>query len=215
MSTSPAMPSDAAVGSGTHWFDYAATTEDAINIAMKIYGAIPPGWQRLWRDTVRQLLAVRTPARERALGYLLPEFDTDALQLSMPFADRVLIGIARRCTQRSRCMCRQCGRPGQQRWFNMHEAMVLCPRCAAPELLHRAINDLVRYPGLIAVGGRVDSPERVPEVLRRDFRSQSKRLVWQGQSFAASMDRAGLDAWTGQLNKLQRFLPPLSCIPAP
>ncbi|GKT14966.1 hypothetical protein AVHY2522_06510 [Acidovorax sp. SUPP2522] len=214
MSAQDAMSSDTATESSTYWFEYAATTEDAITIAMNIYGAVPPGWQRLWRDTVRQLLAVRTPARERSLGNLLPDFDTDSLDVTMPFADRVMLGIARRCTQRSRCTCRQCGRPGRPRWFNAHEAMVLCPRCAAPELLRRAIDDLVRYPGLIAVGGCVDGPERVPEVLRRAFRRRAEYLVANGTLSEPSMKRSTLDAWTRELKCLQRFLPP-SCIPVP
>jgi hypothetical protein len=180
--------------------------QKSIDIAAHVYGAMPPGWQALWRQTVRQLVNARTSDREFALMYLSVDWDNGLLELDMPWADEVLTGIARRCAQRSRFICRQCGKPGLLRRFDMSDAAVLCARCAAPELLHRAIDDTVKYPGLIAIGGRVDDVQRVPEVLRKAF----VRAARSNDATGPTMDAAAFHRWVAQLQRVQSVLPPRS-----
>lgn len=201
---------DCATSSTASWYAHDLPAKDSLHIAAHVYGTLPPGWQRLWRQTVRQLVNARTADRELSLMCLTVDWDRGLLELDLPWADEVLIGIARRCAQRSRFICRQCGKAGLLRQFGMSEAAVLCARCAAPELLHRAIDDAVKYPGLIAIGGRVDDVRRVPEVLRKAFVRAARRDDVLGDVAPLSMDVASFRRWVAQLQRVQSVLPPRS-----
>lgn len=197
---------DGSMPSGSRWYAHGTPAKDSLHIAAHVYGAIPPGWLSLWRQTVRQLVNARTPEREFALMYLSVDWDNGLLELEMPWADEVLSGIARRCAQRSRFICCHCGKPGLLRRFDMSDVAVLCARCAAPELLHRAIDDTVKYPGLIAIGGRADDVRRVPEVLRKAFVKAARR----DDATGPNMDAASFRQWVAQLQRVQSVLPPRS-----
>lgn len=181
------------------WFDHAIPPDRALSIAVSAFVSMPPGWKALWKNTLKQLIAVRTPDREFSLNFLSAEYDNGVLELDMPWADDVLQGIARRCEVRSRFICRQCGQPGLLRQFDMLESVVLCARCAAPELLHRAIDDVLNYPGLICVSGIVDGVKQVPDVLRRSFARSSSGLRMNPDQFRN---------WSMDLEKLKPSLPP-------
>ncbi|MDC8774429.1 hypothetical protein [Roseateles albus] len=183
------------------WFDPSKPPKAAIAIAIHMFAEVPLGWQKLFYETLNALVAVRTADRAFSLNYLAVEFENHQLEFDMPDPDRVLAGICRRCAQRSKSICQKCGRRGRLRMFNMTDAAVLCPRCAAPELLHRAIDDALTYPGLIAVAGRVESPQRVPEVLRGAFMRATE---------AGAMDARQFRKWLDELKRLKRMLPPVS-----
>lgn len=184
--------------SAPRWFDHAIPPDRALFIAASAFVTMPPGWKALWRSTLKQLIAVRTPDRELSLNYLSTEYDNGLLELDMPWADDVLQGIARRCEARSRFICRQCGQQGLLRQFDMSESAVLCARCAAPELLNRAIDDVLNYPGVICVGGRVDCVEQVPDVLRRSFATSASGLQMSTDQFRN---------WSLKLKRLKSSLP--------
>lgn len=194
--------------SDSRWFDHAHSSEQAISMAIHLFVAIPSGWMALWRDTLRQLVAVRTHDREFPLNYLSLEFENGLLELDMPYTDAVLTGIARRCAARSRCICRLCGRRGQVRHFGMMESAVLCARCAAPQLLHCAIDDVLNFPGLIAIGGRVEGLKQVPEVLRRAFLDAASNLRDVEDGRDPHMDAVRFRQWSSELKRLKRALPP-------
>lgn len=189
------------MSSSDRWFDPANPPRAAIAVAVHMFGEVPLGWQKLLRETLNALVAVRTADRSFSLNYLSVEFENHQLEFDVPDPDRVLAGICRRCAQRSKSICQKCGRRGRLRMFNMNDSAVLCPRCAAPELLHRAIDDAIGYPGLIAVGGRVEGPRQVPEVLRRTFMRATDTGV---------MDACQFRKWLGELKRLKRSLPPVS-----
>lgn len=189
------------MSSTDRWFDPTKPPKAAIAIAAHVFGEVPPGWRKLLGETLNALVAVRTEDRAFSLNYLSVEFENHQLEFDVPDPDRVLAGICRRCAQRSKSICQQCGRQGRLRMFNMTDAAVLCPRCAAPELLHRAIDDALGYPGLIAVGGRVECPQQVPEVLRHSFMRAAE---------TGAMDTRQFRKWLDELKRLKRSLPPVS-----
>ncbi|PND37951.1 hypothetical protein C1O66_10710 [Paucibacter aquatile] len=197
---------DCSMSSGSRWYAQDLPAKDSLQIAAQVYGVIPTGWLALWRKTMRQLVNARTPDREFSLMYLSVDWDNGLLELDMPWADEVLTGIARRCARRSCFICRQCGKPGLLRRFDMSDVAVLCARCAAPELLHRAIDDTVKYPGLIAIGGSADDARRVPDVLRKAFVRAARR----DDATGPAMDAAGFRQWVAQLQRVQSVLPPRS-----
>lgn len=189
------------MSSSDRWFDPAHPPQAAIAVAAHMFAEVPQGWKKLFRETLSAFVAVRTADRAFSLNYLSVEFENYQLEFDVPDPDKVLTGICRRCAQRSKSICQKCGRRGRLRMFNMIDAAVLCPYCAAPELLHRAIDDALRYPGLIAVGGRVEGPQQVPEVLRRTF----MRATDTGM-----MDARQFRKWLEELKRLKRSLPPVS-----
>lgn len=182
-----------------HWFDHATPPDRALSMAASAFVSMPLGWKALWKDTLRQLIAARTPEREFSLNFMSIEFENGVLEVDMPWPDDVLQGIARRCEARSRFICRECGRPGLARRFDMVESAVLCARCAAPELLHRAIDDVLKYPGLTCISGCVDDVKRVPDVLRRSFATSSR-------GHQMNMDQ--FRRWCRELGRMQPTLPP-------
>ncbi len=195
------------------WFDPSHSPEQAFSIAAPLFVSIPAGWQALWKDTLRQLVSVRTADREFSLNYLSLELEDSLLQLDMPSPDPVLLGIARRCAACSKFICRKCGRRGKLRQFNMHEAAVLCAQCAAPELLCRAIDDVIRFPGLICIGGRADKLRRIPEVLRKPFAHAARQSALSGDAADPSMDAAEFRRWVAHLEQVRFFLPPRTSAP--
>ena len=203
----PYAMNDGVTSPGTRWYAHDLPAKDSLHIAAHVYGTMPPGWQLLWRQTVRQLVNARTAARDLSLMCLTVDWDRGLLELDLPWTDEVLTGIARRCAQRSRFICRQCGKAGLLRQFGMSEAAVLCARCAGPELLHRAIDDTIKYPGLIAIGGRVDDVRRVPEVLRKNFIQAARRDDASEDTASLSMDAISFRRWVAQLQRVQGVLP--------
>lgn len=195
------------------WFDPSHPPEQAFSIAAPLFVSIPAGWQALWKDTLRQLVSVRTADREFSLNYLSLELEDSLLQLDMPSPDPVLLGIARRCAERSKFICRQCGRRGKLRQFNTHEAAALCAQCAAPELLGRAIDDVIRFPSLICIGGRADKLRRVPEVLRKLFARAARQSALNDDVAEPSMDAAEFRRWVAHLEQVRSFLPPSASAP--
>lgn len=195
------------------WFNPSHSPEQAFSIAAPLFVSIPAGWQALWKDTLRQLVSVRTADREFSLNYLSLELDDNLLQLDMPSPDPVLLGIARRCAARSKFICRQCGRRGKLRQFNTHEAAALCAKCAAPELLRRAIDDVTKYPGLICIGGRADKLRRIPEVLRKPFALASRQSALRNDAAEPSMDATEFRRWVARLEQVRSFLPPCTSAP--
>lgn len=196
-----------------HWFDPGHSSERSLSIAASLFVSIPTGWQALWKDTLRQLISVRTSDREFSLNYLSLELDNNLLQLDMPSPDPVLLGIARRCAERSKFICRQCGQRGKLRQFNTHEAASLCAQCAAPELLCRAIDDVIKFPSLICIGGRADKLRRIPTVLRKSFARAARQSVLNGIAVEPSMDAAEFRRWVAHLEQIRPFLPPSTSAP--
>lgn len=197
------------------WFDSRKPAKDAARLAWGFHSAdVPFGWMELLLQTMRQLVQVRTSARELSLSLLTVSVDGERLEVDIPWGDAVLQGIARRCEERSRFICRQCGKRGLLRRFGMHDAAVLCARCAAPELLHSAIDDATRYPGLMAIGGRVDDLRRVPEVLRKTFIQAARSGCVVDAAAEPHMDAADFRRWVAHLQRLQTRLPPPTCLRA-
>lgn len=190
------------------WFDPSHSLEQAVSIAAPLFVSIPAGWQALWKDTLRQLVSVRTADREFSLNYLSLELEVSLLQLDMPSPDPVLLGIARRCAARSKFICRKCGRRGKLRQFNTYEVAALCAQCVAPELLCRAIDDVIKYPSLICIGGRADKLRRIPEVLRKPFARAARQPALSGDMAEPSMDAAEFRRWVAHLEQVKSFLPP-------
>ncbi len=198
---------DLLIGTTTPWFNPSTPAGDALPAALKAIGDVPIGWRPLLRDALCAMIAVRTKAREFSLLYISVECDDGRLILDMPFSDSVLDGVARRCSERSRFICQECGRRGKVRQFGMGEAAVLCPRCAAPELLHRAIDDLDQFRGLIAHGGVLSDIQLLPTVLHRLFRPAASTGAFDSR-IGPIMDKATLARWIDSLKRMKSSLPP-------
>jgi hypothetical protein len=82
--------------------------------------------------------------------------------------DRVLDGIAARCTRRSLRLCRQCGRAGKERVFDHYDREVLCARCATPRLLAHEVEGFRAMLPLLNLMSTIHV-KRVPPLLRRSF----------------------------------------------
>jgi hypothetical protein len=153
---------------------------------------LPPGWHKLYRQTLDRFARVTTQERAPALRRLTINTDGAFLRLELPTSDRVLLGIARRCNDRSRWTCRDCGRVGRVRSFGPEHDEVLCSRCAAPKLVRRGIHDVL-YIG--AMAGRLCSPvlaKHVPEILRPSF-VENARLATATKSEKAVNEDAGMN----------------------
>jgi hypothetical protein len=159
---------------------------------------LPPGWHKLYRQTLDRFARVTTQERAPALRRLTINTDGAFLCLELPTTDRVLLGIARRCNDRSRWTCRDCGRAGRVRSIGAEHDEVLCPRCAAPKLVRRGIHDVL-YIG--AMTGRLCSPvlaKHVPEILRPNFLESARfaRATQSGNSVnEAGMNKDQFSAW--------------------
>lgn len=153
---------------------------------------LPPGWHKLYRQTLDRFARVTTQERAPVLRRLTINTDGAFLCLELPTSDRVLLGIARRCRDRSRWACRDCGRVGRARSFGPEHEEVLCSRCAAPKLVRRGIHDVL-YIG--AMTGRRCSPvlaKHVPEILRPSF-LESARLTRATKSRNSVNEDAGMN----------------------
>ena len=159
---------------------------------------LPPGWHKLYRQTLDRFARVTTQERAPALRRLTINTDGAFLCLELPTTDRVLLGIARRCNDRSRWTCRDCGRAGRVRSIGAEHDEVLCPRCGAPKLVRRGIHDVL-YIG--AMTGRLCSPvlaKHVPEILRPNFLESARfaRATQSGNSVnEAGMNKDQFSAW--------------------
>lgn len=199
----------------TRWFESSKPAEIAANQAFAVHSTdVPVGWERLLLQTMRQLVQVRTVGRQFALSCMTVSFDGEVLDVDIPWSDEVLMGITRRCAEQSRFICRHCGKRGLLRRFGMHDAAVLCAQCAAPELLHCAIDDAVRYPGLMTIGGCVNDLRRVPEVLRRTFIRASRSGGAADTDTEPRMAAPDFRRWVANLQRLQTRLPPPTCFNA-
>jgi hypothetical protein len=153
---------------------------------------LPPGWHKLYTQTLARFARVMTDGRARTLRHLKISTDGTFLVIELPTCDRVLLGIERRCEERSRWTCRDCGRVGRVRSFGPEHEEVLCHRCAAPKLVRHGIHDVL-YMG--AMTGRLCSPvlaKHVPEILRPNF-LESARLARATKSGNSVDDDAGMN----------------------
>jgi hypothetical protein len=168
---------------------------------------LPPGWHKLYRQTLDRFARVTTHDRAPALRRLTINTDGAFMRVELPTSDRVLLGIARRCNDRSRWTCRHCGRAGRVRSFGAEHEEVLCPRCAAPKLVRRGIDDVLH---IGAMTGRLCSPvlaKHMPEILRPNF-LENARLASATKSERSINEDAGMNKdqfsawlkWLGTIN---------------
>ena len=190
------------------WFDAAMPTKEALPRAVNAMGAVPTGWTSLLEDTMTQLLAVRTKEREFSLLFMSPDIDDGTLCLDIPFADRVMAGIARRCAERSKEICQLCSKRGKRRYLGMYEVVTLCPQCAAVELLHRGIVEAEKYIGIYTIDGTVPGLRLLPDVLRQRFVEEATAKCPMPPGQEPRMDKNTFRAWVSTLNGLRPFLPP-------
>ncbi len=90
----------------------------------------------------------------------------------------------------------------------MSEAIPLCPRCAASELLHKAIATVDDCGGLMIVGGHVRNLWLVPEILRKSFIDTARKWNPAVDADAPEMDAEEFRTWTAQLLRAKELLLP-------
>jgi len=180
---------------------------DALNRAWHEHEWVPKGWERIFRDTVRNLIAARTPDRDLSLLTMSVETTDGALEIDMLSHDRVLGGIMPKCLQRSKATCSQCGRRGLPRQLGGCEVDVLCASCGAPRILKRAIDDALSLVGLATAGNREVDAFLVPEALRAHFiRSAAARNCAAGAASDPKMSPSEYRRWVATLHDIRRTI---------
>ena len=104
--------------------------------------SVPQGWQLIYNDTLRKLMAVDCQARaEITLGG--PFMDDINLRITQRGIDPVISGILRRLERSTAQSCEICGRPGKVRCLD-RTVKVLCGCCAGPRLASVALTRVLR-----------------------------------------------------------------------
>ena len=126
--------------------------------------AVPPGWERLLRETERMLTsAAATVASRSALKVTGLYILASKPHVRLSSDDTVVHGIYRRALARARHTCQVCGRAGRT-WNDLSQFQVLCVRCAAP---HVIAAELDRVDELRDFQRRADRSADAPELPER------------------------------------------------
>ncbi len=118
---------------------------DLIGLLRYIAGGsseVPSGWARLQREAQHRLTAAMAavPSRSAIRVTEVNAFSSrPAFRLTAE--DTVVRGIYRRTLAKARHTCQACGRAGHV-WENLSQYRVLCPRCAAPEVVAADLDNL-------------------------------------------------------------------------
>lgn len=104
--------------------------------------SVPQGWQLIFNDTLRKLMAVDCPARAQVIleG---PFMDDMNLRITQRGIDPVIFGILRRLECATAQTCEICGRPGKVRCLD-RTVKVMCGSCAGPRLASLAVTRVLR-----------------------------------------------------------------------
>lgn len=104
---------------------------------------VPKGWQPLYLQLRRRLIAVRSIKRAHIVldG---PWPDLEVLHIESRNADRVIRGILRKTARASRYRCCECGDAGKPRDIGQRE-LVLCSPCAGLRQLEVDLERLQRF----------------------------------------------------------------------
>ncbi|APW39538.1 hypothetical protein RD110_21890 [Rhodoferax koreense] len=151
------------------WVDAA----DPIQAFMGRYSAvIAPGWRPLAERTLRTLVlaSANCPERRRALSQLC----VFGMSASLSFvvcthADQTVEGILRKARVKSQGICEECGRLARLRQLGEEETATLCPRCAAPALLHHDIWVLLQSLRFLSAVNAPVVLSQIPPLLRPSF----------------------------------------------
>jgi Zn finger protein HypA/HybF involved in hydrogenase expression len=103
---------------------------------------VPPGWVRLQCEAQHRLTAAMSavPGRSAIRVTAVCAFSSrPAFRLTAD--DAVVRGIYRRTLAKARHTCQACGRAGRV-WESLSQHRVLCPRCAAPEVVAADLDNL-------------------------------------------------------------------------
>ncbi len=136
---------------------------------------IEPGWKRVAIRTLIKMLAVMAGSskRRRAIaGLRVCSTDTElSFFTTTPNdpPDVVMLGIMRKARDRSRTVCKDCGRPARVRLIGEDESVTQCTRCAAPALLRHEIWELDQSLRFLKAVGRPISASQIPPLLRPSF----------------------------------------------
>jgi hypothetical protein len=188
------------------WIDDDAPIEAAMN---RWESALPRGWQRLLRETVVKLYAVcGSTRRDASLAAMKVDARGDELRFLVDCGDRVLQGIVRKASARSRVTCTDCGRIGRLRELCGDRQQVLCPRCAAPQVLRRHVDDLLdTAPFLIRLALHVDETQ-IPKLLLSGFREAADEALHpQVDRELARMSPTRFDQWVRSWRVMRAALP--------
>jgi DNA-directed RNA polymerase subunit RPC12/RpoP len=104
---------------------------------------VPHGWQALYMDMRRRLIAVRSEKRSH-ICIKGPWLTRDALYVQTTDDDHVVKGILRKTLRASRYICCECGYAGRPREIQEQE-LVLCPHCAGLRLLRADLSIVNRF----------------------------------------------------------------------
>lgn len=103
---------------------------------------VPQGWQFIFNDTLRKLIAVDCQARAQVtLGG--PYMDDINLRITQHGIDPVIAGILQRLERATAQTCEVCGRPGKVRCLD-RTVKILCGCCAGPRLASLAVTRVLR-----------------------------------------------------------------------
>lgn len=104
--------------------------------------SVPQGWQLIYNDTLRKLMAVDCQARAQViLGG--PCLDDLNLRITQRGVDPVISGILRRLERATAQTCEVCGMPGKVRCLD-RSVKILCACCAGPRLASLAVTRVLR-----------------------------------------------------------------------
>ena len=104
--------------------------------------SVPQGWQLIYNDTLRKLMAVDCQARALVtLGG--PCLDDLNLRITQRGVDPVISGILRRLDRATARTCEVCGRQGKVRCLD-RSVKILCACCAGPRLASLAVTRVLR-----------------------------------------------------------------------
>ena len=139
--------------------------------------AVPPGWERLLRETERMLAsAAATVVSRSALTVTGLYILASQPHVRLSSEDAVVHGIYRRALARARHTCQVCGRAGRT-WNDLSQFQVLCVRCAAP---HVIAADLDRVDELRNFQRRAGRNQVIAELPARLAQTLAERLAATG-----------------------------------
>ncbi len=130
---------------------------------------VPSGWARLQREAQNRLTAATStvPGRSAVRVTQVNGF-TSRPAFRLTADDAVVRGIYRRTLTKARHTCQVCGRAGHV-WENLSQYRVLCPRCAAPEVVAADLDNLetlsVRVRRSAEAVPVTDIPARLVEII--------------------------------------------------
>ena len=104
--------------------------------------SVPQGWQLIFNDALRKLMAVDCQARAQ-VTLVGPYVDDINLRITQRGIDPVISGILRRLERATAQTCEVCGRPGKVRCLD-RTVKILCGCCAGPRLASFAVTRVLR-----------------------------------------------------------------------